>query len=437
MKKIYLIIVILIAVCLNGFSTTWFIYDENSIGNRYFGNTLNLHSEEMTQSTENTNIYYLIKEVTVSSATTILFKCGWSTTGLPLAINRFAFGDGDNSGGNAWVYLDAAGTYTLVFTVDGSTESTSNSTLDVIQLAKVSGPSTYFNENWGTTPSVDKMTFNNEDNKFHLVKEITSTGTDVQFKVVARHRTAQPKGTVWWGDNNGNNIFVGVGPSGEKFTVDFIFDPVLHKAYALRSMTRTVGSDNFATFSCPFNAIVPNDATVWYVTSRDGSTVNLNTALLAGNKIPATTAAGQSGTGVILEGVGTYTFTETTEAVTAPTGNLLHGTGWNQYSATANETYVFTHGESDVGFYLADIAGTYDRYRAFLLYSDIGAISSPSRDFIPLDFSTPTSIERLLSFSDMESSKSSDNTYYTLQGIPVAHPIRGIYIHRGKKVVMK
>ena len=31
----------------------------------------------------------------------------------------------------------------------------------------------------------------------------------------------------------------------------------------------------------------------------------------------------------------------------------------------------------------------------------------------------------------------SDNSYYNLQGIKVAAPVKGIYIHNGKKVIIK
>jgi dextranase len=30
-----------------------------------------------------------------------------------------------------------------------------------------------------------------------------------------------------------------------------------------------------------------------------------------------------------------------------------------------------------------------------------------------------------------------DNNYYTLYGVKVEHPTKGIYIHRGKKIIIK
>lgn len=37
----------------------------------------------------------------------------------------------------------------------------------------------------------------------------------------------------------------------------------------------------------------------------------------------------------------------------------------------------------------------------------------------------------------VEATKSTDNAYYTLQGVKVLRPAKGIYIHNGKKIVFK
>ena len=38
---------------------------------------------------------------------------------------------------------------------------------------------------------------------------------------------------------------------------------------------------------------------------------------------------------------------------------------------------------------------------------------------------------------ELETEKMYNNKYYNLQGIEVAHPVKGIYIHNGKKIIVK
>lgn len=38
---------------------------------------------------------------------------------------------------------------------------------------------------------------------------------------------------------------------------------------------------------------------------------------------------------------------------------------------------------------------------------------------------------------ELETDVLNDNKYYNLQGVEVAYPVKGIYIHNGKKVIVK
>ena len=38
---------------------------------------------------------------------------------------------------------------------------------------------------------------------------------------------------------------------------------------------------------------------------------------------------------------------------------------------------------------------------------------------------------------ELETKKMNNNKYYNLQGIEIAHPVKGIYIHNGKKIIVK
>ena len=39
--------------------------------------------------------------------------------------------------------------------------------------------------------------------------------------------------------------------------------------------------------------------------------------------------------------------------------------------------------------------------------------------------------------SELKNNSNTDADYYTLQGVKVAKPVKGIYIHQGKKVIVK
>ena len=50
---------------------------------------------------------------------------------------------------------------------------------------------------------------------------------------------------------------------------------------------------------------------------------------------------------------------------------------------------------------------------------------------------TPTAIEGVEIKETAGQHRDSSNTYYNLQGMRVAVPTKGIYLHRGKKVIIR
>ncbi|MDY4411405.1 MAG: DUF4960 domain-containing protein [Prevotella sp.] len=67
---------------------------------------------------------------------------------------------------------------------------------------------------------------------------------------------------------------------------------------------------------------------------------------------------------------------------------------------------------------------------------------SPFRAYVKLDKASPAKMSVLLNGSatgifTIKSDTTADNAYYTLGGIRVAKPVKGIYIHQGKKVIIK
>lgn len=420
---------------LDAFAVKWWVNDQNGIGNRIFHQGIHTDWEEMTQSTVDSHIFYLVKEININEddvkegPKTIYFKGGYDNESIFSSTKTFGFNGGSD---NAYVKFAEAGTYQIVITIDDRQGTNENTSLDVIQTANVQGlMANGFSADWSVDKNIDEMTFNTTDNKYHLSKAITTStdGEKLDYKIVTRHRDDTPNDPLGRVIYTPSDFYVA---KAGNYIADFTFDPIT-KTASISSLTRyidkTVTAEaNYATFSCPFNAYVPEDATAYIITSRDGSTVNLTTDETT--FVPATTTAGQKGTGIILEGAGTYRFTETSDAMTATiAGNLLCGTGDETLTISADQTWVFTKKASNVGFYKA-IAGTYPKYSAFLLDVDIPATA---REFITFDFGNEsTTIEKIT-----QSATRQEGQYYNLQGQPVANPSKGIYICNGKKVIIR
>lgn len=62
-------------------------------------------------------------------------------------------------------------------------------------------------------------------------------------------------------------------------------------------------------------------------------------------------------------------------------------------------------------------------------------VESLSKTFITFDDELTN--EETTTISSVAGQKTSDNSYYTLMGTRVEHPVKGIYVHNGKKIVVK
>ena len=453
MRKIYLLLT-LVFVSINAFSAgeTWWVVEYNTTTNLLkvadgVDNDGNTKYKNLQLQQKSGNLYYAIKEVTVTAATTIEYKV-YEDPGMVGSKHYYGYGSNQSNNnaasGNAWIHLPEGGTYTLVFTF--YTDSKDNS-LDVIQMAKVSGPSRFFEDDWGTDMTKNSMDFDWSDNNFHLYKNIEITAADVasgsynlEYKIVTRHRGPldgnygdnewqNQRRIIWYGvgGENTNNASVSFSQPGS-YEVDFKFDPILKTIIAaetVRYIDVNIGSTGFATFSCPFPTDVPSSVIAYYVTGYSGTEVTTEKT----KKVPATLTTPTVGTGVIVEGdPGIHRFYETT--TNTLTGNLLAGTGSGTYEVADNTTYVFAEKDGVVGFYLGvgdnTTQRTYAAYKAYLPLS-----GGSSREFYGLDFlNNPSGITAVKDLKE-------EGRYYNLQGQPVAHPTKGIYIHNGKKVIVK
>ena len=208
----------------------------------------------------------------------------------------------------------------------------------------------------------------------------------------------------------------------------------------------TVGSDGVATYS--------NGNKNVQISACDGLKAYYASAVAKGIvTLTELTGCIPVNTGVIVYGSeGTYTVPVGSEGGPGDVTNYLKPTGDNSQdvarSVEGKYHYIFAkHGE-EIGFYLLGtdyLEGgnpyhTLAAHKAYLetatdLSADAPTLSMSSRSYMRLSFGGgggTTAINTALKNPIVE-----DGIYYTLQGVAVKNPSKGIYILNGKKVFVK
>ena len=192
-------------------------------------------------------------------------------------------------------------------------------------------------------------------------------------------------------------------------------------------LTLTVGDAGMTTF-CPTTAIDMSKSTSIraYKAAINGSTVELTkvSSVARGEGVLLVSATG----GAATENVPVFSTTEGNNI--AASDNAFRGT---LTDITVNETdgdvtnYVLSKENGVLGFYKAATAGTkVAAGKAYLLVTAQSEAKS-----LQLSFAGETT-----GISSVKTSATSGQ-YYTLQGVRVAKPSKGIYIRDGKKVTVK
>lgn len=183
-----------------------------------------------------------------------------------------------------------------------------------------------------------------------------------------------------------------------------------------------ISSAAFATYSPSSNVIVPSaeSGIKVYTAKVEGNQINL-TQVEAGKVLKV-------GTGYVVAGEeNSYKFDLTKEATEAIEGNDLKVATGEGLTATADtKYYVLTKRAEGVGF--GKVAEGVN-IPAGKCYIDLTATASKATF---LSFGGETT-----GISNMEAAKANTNEYFSLQGVKTMKPNKGIYIHNGKKVVIK
>lgn len=197
--------------------------------------------------------------------------------------------------------------------------------------------------------------------------------------------------------------------------VDFIYIQRTGDATETVSVTEA----GYATYATKYNVEVPNDENVKVMTvkvNEDKSTITL-TKVEAGTVIPANT-------GILVKAAqGNHDFVVTSEAGKDLTNNDLK-------AATIDETsdgtkfFALTKIGDKVGFALVEKDVVIPAGKAYLEVS-----KGTAAKFFSLD-------GEATGINSVKTAKA-DGAYYTLEGVKTTKPVKGLYIHNGKKIVVK
>ena len=199
----------------------------------------------------------------------------------------------------------------------------------------------------------------------------------------------------------------------------------IEKNHALKSIelylpaTETVSVSNagFATYATTNNVVVPSDIEVMTVTvNADKASISLN-KVEAGTLIPANT-------GILVKATaGNHDFVVTSKEGTPLENNNLVAATTDKPSDGA-KYFALTKIGDKVGFALVKDGVVIPAGKAYL---EVPA--GTAAKFFGLD-------GEATGINSVKTAKA-DGAYYTLEGVKTTKPVKGLYIHNGKKIVVK
>lgn len=186
--------------------------------------------------------------------------------------------------------------------------------------------------------------------------------------------------------------------------------------------TVSVSAAGYATYATKYNVEVPdnNDVEVMTVTvNKDNSSITLH-EVAANTVIPANT-------GILVKAAkGDYNFAVTSkEGTPLENNNLVAATTDKPSNGTTY--FALTKIGDKVGFALVANGVVIPAGKAYLEVAN--GTAGPAAKFFGLD-------GEATGINSVKTAKA-DGAYYTLEGVKTTKPVKGLYIHNGKKIVVK
>ena len=182
---------------------------------------------------------------------------------------------------------------------------------------------------------------------------------------------------------------------------------------------------SIATFSAPFNAVVPNGAKAWYVKQVDDNKAQL-TAVPDGYAIPAEQGVlltTSSATDVLI-----MEQADASISVAELSGNILQANAQGDHVITSTDNaYVLNSQQGQTAFYRAKVGSTLPRYKAYLQWS--ATLPAISMNF----GGTQTAVSNVVN-----SDTNAPIAVYGIDGRKCSTTqTKGVYIVNGKKRMLK
>ena len=248
---------------------------------------------------------------------------------------------------------------------------------------------------------------NNADNKTNTLcyVDINKNSSNLkEYSVTLKLYKTTKIGLSGWTNSGGINQSAGL---------DYIYIQRTGDA----TETVSVSEAGFATYATTNNVVVPSDVKVMTVTVNEGnSTITLN-EIEAGAVIPA-------GTGILVKAAqGNHDFVVTSkEGAKLENNSLVAAT--TDVPSNGTTYFALTKIGDKVGFALVENGIVIPAGKAYLEVP--GALGAK---FFSLD-------GEATGINSVKTAKA-DGAYYTLEGVKTTKPVKGLYIHNGKKIVVK
>ena len=217
---------------------------------------------------------------------------------------------------------------------------------------------------------------------------------------------------------NANNIIVDGTCANLVLTDGYPFKaPADFTATEASYATTINASAQAGTLCLPFAAAIPVGVEVWTLNYSSGDKA---AATPVETVIPANTP-------VLLNGSGDVTFTGSSVAIDADAVNVSGAmTGVFDAKIVTSGSYVLQNGSEGLGFYKVASPSTIviSPFRAYLTAQSSGAN-------IRIVYDDATAID------EVKTQTAGDDAIYTLTGIRVAQPTKGIYVKNGRKFIVK
>lgn len=182
--------------------------------------------------------------------------------------------------------------------------------------------------------------------------------------------------------------------------------------------TVSVSAAGYATYATKYNVEVPdnNDVKVMTVTVNEGnSTITLH-------EIPANTVI-PAGTGILVKAqAGNHDFVVTSKEGATLDNDLKAAT--ENVTSVEDKFFALAKQGEKVGFALVANGVVIPASKAYL-----SVPAAPTAKFFGLD-------GEATGINSVKTAKA-DGAYYTLEGVKTTKPVKGLYIHNGKKIVVK